>query len=81
MSKDDDWVEVCWCTCGHKIIQDHKPFPHGLYGQQITCPRCKKEFVVCHAILRDRVMDDGLLELLTHEAYQLRQSIIEEFYE
>ena len=81
MTNTNDWVEVCWCTCGYKIIQDWKPFPLGLYGQEITCSRCKKQFIVTHSILRDRDMSEGLLELLTHEAYQLQQSTIQEFYE
>ena len=78
-----DWVEVTWCSCGCKIIQPWKKHPNGLYGNKITCPShlCKKEFVVTHAILKNREEPEGILEIETHKGFQPRQSTLTEFIE
>ena len=77
----ENWIEVTWCSCGMKIVQPWKKHPNGLYGNKITCPShlCKKEFVVTHAILKDRDTPEGILEIETHKGFQPRQSILEEF--
>ena len=77
MSKEDDWIEVCWCPSGHKIIRPWKEFPNGLYGQTTMCPTCQRIFIVSHAILRDRDTE----RWITNEGYQLQQTTIQEFYE
>ena len=82
----EDWVEVTICThCGTKIIRDYKPRPNGLYGNLIKCPSfiCGKEFVVTHAILRDREPRRGLsiFEIETERGCQPRQSTLQEFIE
>ncbi len=77
-----DWVEVTWCPyCGYKFTETWKAHPHGLYGNKIQCGGglCRKEFVVTHAILKDRDSDGGLLERLTHEGHQPRQTELSEF--
>ena len=77
-----DWEEVAWCPyCGYKIVRPYQPRPYSLFGSTLQCPGglCRKEFVVTHSILRDKDDDDGLLETLTHEGYQPRQSTLEEF--
>ena len=77
----ENWIEVTWCSCGMKIVQPWNKHPNGLYGNKITCPSylCKKEFVVTHAILKDRDTPEGILEIETHKGFQPRQSILEEF--
>ena len=79
----EDWVEVTWCSCGEKIIRPWKKHPDGLHGNKITCPShlCKKEFIVTHAILKDRDTDEGVLEYETNKAFQPRQSTLTEFLE
>ena len=79
----EDWIEVTWCSCGTKIVQPWKKHPNGLYGNKIICPShlCKKEFVVTHAILKDRDKPEGVLEIETHKGFQPRQSTLTEFLE
>ena len=66
-----------------KIVQPYKKHPDGLYGNKITCPShlCKKEFIVTHAILKDRDTPEGILEAETHKGFQPRQAILQEFLE
>jgi len=64
-----------------KIVRPYMAFPNGLFGNKIQCPSgfCDNEFVATHSILRDKDVTDGLLEILTHEGFQPRQTTLEEF--
>ena len=77
-----DWVEVTFCPhCGTKIQRDYQSRPNGLYGNKIKCPSfiCGKEFVVSHAILKDRDAEEGILEIEPRKGLLPRQSTLEEF--
>ena len=78
-----DLIEITWCSCGMKIVQPNKKYPDSLFGNKITCPSplCKKEFIVTHAILKDREEPEGVLEIETHKGFQPRQSTLMEFSE
>lgn len=77
-----DMVSVTNCTkCGFKIIKPSRKRPNSMFGNKLTCPECKHEWIVTWSIFRHKDETGGILEDITSKAMVpcIQQTLLSEF--
>ena len=73
----ENLVSVTNCPkCGFKIIQPYRKRPNSIFGNKLSCPKCKHKWIVTWSIIRDKDETGGILEYMVS---YIQQTLLSEF--